>query len=70
MTDKTQRDLKGKGETGRDVIRQALQCENLGPDASVSAVREWIEWKFPVVPLPNDFEKVVEDIRRQQKASG
>ncbi len=58
-------DLKGKGLTQRDVIRQALKPEQLGSKASAEAIREWVEWTFPTVTLDETFSDEVERMRRE-----
>ena len=62
-------DLEGKGLTQRDVVRQALKPEQLGPDADATAVREWVEWTFPTVSLDDTFDTVVEELREEARCA-
>ncbi len=52
--------------TDADVIRRALEPEQLGINASPGAIREWGEWIYPTVSLPQDgYEQKVEAIRKE-----
>lgn len=62
------KDLEGKGLTIHDVVRQALEPRNLGPDADAQDVRNWAEWKFPMVNLPEEhFDETVETVRHEMR---